>query len=53
MNKKKSFDCVEFKNKLQENAWKNSGAKTLREYVDCANNLALKSPLNRINNDKK
>ena len=26
-------DCVQFKRKLQENAWKNSGATTYEEYV--------------------
>ena len=30
----KKFDCVQFKRKLQENAWKNSGAKTIEEYCE-------------------
>ena len=30
----KKFDCVQFKRKLQENAWKNSGATTIKEYCE-------------------
>jgi hypothetical protein len=48
MNKKKQFDCVKFKNELQKNLLKNSGARNLREYVDYVNKLAKKSPLHRM-----
>jgi hypothetical protein len=47
-NKEKQFDCVKFKNKLQEKMLKNSGAKNLREYVDYANKLAKKSSLHNF-----
>jgi len=47
MNKEKQFDCVEFKNELQKNLLKNSGAKNLQEYVDYANKLAQKSSLHK------
>jgi hypothetical protein len=47
MNKEKQFDCVKFKNELQKNLLKNSGAKNLQEYVDYANKLAQKSPLHK------
>ena len=47
MNKEKQFDCVKFKNELQENLLKNSGAKNLKEYVDYANKIAQKSPLHK------
>jgi len=50
MNKEKQFDCVDFKNELQKNLLKNSGAKNLREYVDYANKLAQKSPLHKKSN---
>jgi hypothetical protein len=42
MNKKKSFDCIVFKDKLQENAWKKSSAKNLHEYVDYVNKFSAK-----------
>jgi hypothetical protein len=48
MNKEKQFDCVKFKNELQEKMLKNSGAKNLQEYVDYANKLAQKSSLHKI-----
>jgi len=47
MNKEKQFDCTKFKNELQKNLLKNSGAKNLREYADYANKLALKSSLHK------
>ncbi|GBR73919.1 hypothetical protein NO1_1184 [Candidatus Termititenax aidoneus] len=31
--KEKKFDCIKFKEKLQENLWKKSGATTLDEYA--------------------
>jgi hypothetical protein len=48
VNKEKQFDCVKFKNELQEKMLKNSGAKNLREYVDYANKLAKKSSLHNF-----
>jgi hypothetical protein len=48
MNKKKHFDCVEFKHKLHRAAFKKSGAKTLKEYVRHVNSEAAKSPLYRV-----
>jgi len=42
----KEFDCVKFKRKLQENAWKKSGAKNLHEYVKYVNKNVSKSKLN-------
>jgi len=45
--KEKQFDCIKFKNELQNNLLKNSGAKSLREYADYANKLALKSSLHK------
>ncbi|GAA5818645.1 MAG: conserved hypothetical protein [Methanobrevibacter sp. CfCl-M3] len=42
MNEEK-INAIKFKRNLQENAWKNSGAKTLHEYVLHVNNVALKS----------
>jgi hypothetical protein len=50
MNKEKRFDCVKFKNELQRNLLKNSGAKNLREYADYANKLAQKSSLHKAVN---
>lgn len=44
---KKQFDCVRFKNELQENLMKNSGAKNLREYVHYVNGIAQTSKLHR------
>ncbi|MDR0319875.1 MAG: hypothetical protein LBI28_00085 [Treponema sp.] len=49
MNKEKQFDCVKFKNKLQEKLLKDSGAKNLREYVEYANKVAQKSSLHKLN----
>ena len=48
MNKEKQFDCIKFKDELQKNLLKNSGAKNLHEYVDYANKIAEKSPLHRV-----
>ncbi|MDR3291715.1 MAG: hypothetical protein LBT10_06165 [Methanobrevibacter sp.] len=42
---KKDFDAIKFKLELQENAWKNNGAKNLHEYVQYSNKIASKSPL--------
>jgi len=47
MNKEKQFDCIKFKNELQKNLLKSSGAKNLREYADYANKIAQKSSLHR------
>jgi len=47
MNKTKKFDCVEFKNKLQENLMKNSGAKNLKDYVYYVNKVAQTSTLHK------
>ena len=45
MRNKKEFDCIEFKQELFEKAWKKSGAKNLREYVEYVNKHARKSTL--------
>ena len=53
MNKEKQFDCVKFKNELQENLLKKSCAKNIREYAQYANEEAKKSSLynkNKIGN---
>ena len=47
MNNEKQFDCVKFKNELQEKLLEKSGAKNLQEYVSYANKIAEKSSLNR------
>jgi hypothetical protein len=47
MNKEKQFDCVRFKNELQEKLLMKSGVKSLREYVEYANEIAKKSPLHK------
>jgi len=47
MNKEKMFDCVNFKNELQNNLLKNSGAKNLQEYVTFANKVARGSTLHK------
>ena len=49
MNKDKQFDCVKFKNELQENVYKNCGAANLQEYAFYANETALKSSLYKEN----
>ena len=38
-SKEKRFDCVVFKQKMQELSWKRSGAKTMSEYVKYINSL--------------
>jgi hypothetical protein len=48
MNKTKEFDCVEFKDRLQENLIKKSGAKNLREYVCYVNKIAETSKLHKV-----
>ena len=47
MNKEKQFDCVKFKNELQANLLKKSGARNLREYAQYVNEEAKKSSLYR------
>ena len=47
MNKEKQFDCINFKNELQKNLLKKSGAKSIKEYVAYANKIAEKSTLNK------
>ena len=48
MNNEKQFDCIKFKNELQKNLLKNSGAKNLHEFVDYANKLAKNSSLHKL-----
>jgi hypothetical protein len=48
VNNEKQFDCIKFKNELQKNLLKNSGAKNLQEFVDYVNNLAKNSPLHKL-----
>jgi hypothetical protein len=43
MNKEKEFDCVKFKDELQSNLLKKSGAKNIREYALFVNKLAQDS----------
>ena len=43
--KEKDFDCVEFKHKLHRDAYKKSGARNFREYVEYVNARAEKSRL--------
>ena len=54
MNKKdkKNFDCVKFKYELQEKTLKQSGAKSLREYVNYVNNIAKKSTLRKARDNQ-
>ena len=52
MSKEKQFDCVIFKNELQDNLYKKSGAKNIKEYAIYANEIALKSPLYKNKNQK-
>ena len=47
MNKEKQFDCVKFKNELQENILKKIRSKNLKEYALYANEIASKSTLYR------
>ncbi|MDR0289331.1 MAG: hypothetical protein LBI06_00160 [Treponema sp.] len=48
MTKEKQFDCVKFKNELQEKLLKQSGARNLREYAEYANKVAQKSSLHKL-----
>ena len=48
MDKDKRFDCVKFKNELQEKLLNNSKAKDLREYVQYVNKISQKSSLHKI-----
>jgi hypothetical protein len=50
MNKEKQFDCVKFKNELQEKLLKKSEAKNLQEYVEYANKMAQNSSLHKLKN---
>ena len=45
--KGKDFDCVEFKHKLHRDIYKESGAKTLSEYIRYVNSEITKSSLHR------
>ena len=47
MNKEKQFDCVKFKNELQEKLLEKSGAKKLQEYAEYANKIAQNSSLHK------
>ena len=47
MNERKQFDCVKFKDELQKELLKRSGAKNLKEYVEYANKIAQKSSLHK------
>ena len=47
MNKEKHFDCVIFKNELQEKLIKKSEAKNLTEYVEYVNKIASNSSLHK------
>jgi hypothetical protein len=49
MNKEKQFDCVKFKNELQNNLLKKSGAKNIKEYAVYANKVAQESSLHKTN----
>jgi len=40
--KDKKFDCVEFKHKLHREAYKESGVKTLKEYISYVNLKTVK-----------
>jgi len=47
MTEKKKFDCVAFKEELNKNLLKKSGAKNLREYVKYVNEASKKSSLHK------
>jgi len=47
MNNEEQFDCVKFKNDLQEKLLKKSGAKNLYEYVNYINKIAAGSSLHK------
>ena len=49
MNNEKKFDCVKFKNELQEKLIKKSEAKNLTEYVKYVNIIASSSSLHKGN----
>jgi len=42
MSKEKQFDCVKFKNELQEKLLTKNRIKSLREYVEYVNKIAQK-----------
>ena len=52
MIKEKTFDCVKFKNELQSNLLKNSGATNLQEYVCYVNRIAQDSSLHKTKTTK-
>jgi hypothetical protein len=41
--KDKKFDCVEFKHRLHREAYNESGAKTLKDYISYVNSKTVKS----------
>jgi hypothetical protein len=45
MIKEKQFDCIKFKNELQEKLLIKSGVESLRGYAEYANKIAQKSSL--------
>ena len=45
---KKTFDCIKFKNELQDNLLKNSEATNLQEYVNYVNKIAQSSSLHKV-----
>ncbi len=47
MNKKKQFDCIKFKNELQEKLLEKSGAKNIQEYAAYVNKFAQNSSLHK------
>jgi len=48
MDKEKQFDCVQFKNELQEKLLKKSNAKNIAELAAYANEVAKYSSLHKI-----
>ena len=50
MTNEKHFDCVKFKNELQEKLIKKSEAKNLTEYVMYVNKVASSSSLHKEKN---
>jgi hypothetical protein len=47
MKNEKKFDAIKFKRKLQDNVLKRCNPKNSREFMECINKSALKSPLHR------
>jgi hypothetical protein len=48
MSEKLQIDALKLKRQCQENAWKNSGAKTLNEYVAYVNKERSKYNLKKV-----